>query len=188
MASDVEIANRAMDKLGALGLSPITNLSTDRTKEAKLINRMYHFLRKKELSANYWKFAKKRVTLAHDIDTPDDYAYQYELPSDFLRIYKVGTNYPYELEGRKILTDDGPSLSIQYIADITDPNLFDPIYSEAFAALIAQECCEALNQSNSKRELAILDYRENIKLAKLMDAIQEPPIDMEDGSWIESRY
>ena len=188
MASDVEIANRGLDKIGH-SATPIVNISTDNTKQSKLVSRMYDFLRKKELSTNWWKFAKKRVALAPDVDAPAfGYTYKYELPVDFLRLYKVNTQYEYEIEGRQILCDDGPVLQIQYIADITDPNLFDPLYAEAFACLLAQELCEPITQSNTKRQFAVADYDKVIKQAKLMDAIQEPPIDLEDTSWLLERY
>jgi len=189
VASNVEIANRALDKIGHTG-TPIVNIASDNTKASKLIGRLYDVLRRKELSTHYWKFAKTRVTLAPDATTTDySFAYQYELPADFLRVYKIDSDFPYEIVGRKILTNDGPVLYFQYIADVIDPNLYDPLFIEAFAALIAKEIVEPMTDGSiGKRQLAMADYTDLIFQAKLMDAIQEPPIDIEEGSWIESRY
>lgn len=189
MASKVEIVNRALDKLGA---SRVVNIDTDATKQSRLAARMYDALRKKELSSNFWKFAKKRTTLAPNIVAPEfGWDVAYTLPADFVRLYWIDSSIPYELEDHdghlSILTNEGGSLEIQYIADITDTSKFDALFVEAFASLLAQEMCEALTQSNNKRQLAIEEYRSIIKQARYMDAIQEPPIDVDVESWLEAR-
>ena len=203
--SDVEIVNRALDKLGHT--QPITSLTSDTSKAARMANRMFAFLRRKELSSNYWTFARKRDSLAADIVAPAfGWTTYYTLPSDFLTVfYLPGLSEPfgeyddstyssiYELEANPagslaIATNAGAPLQIQYIADITDPNRFSPLFAEALACLLAQEMCEGLNQSNTKRQLAIADYDKVIKEARYMDAIQEPPVIMAPGTFDLSRY
>ena len=186
MASQVEIVNRALDKLGSK--KPVVSLTDDQTTQSNLALRLYDILRKKELSAHYWAFARERTTLAPDTVGPSfGYTYYYELPADFLRLYKFCSSYDYTIEGRKILTDAGPALNIIYIKDVTNTELFDPLFVEGFAASMEAEMAEPITQSNAKKRSAQIEYKAVIAQAKLMDAIQQPPEDLEDGSWIESR-
>lgn len=198
--SDVQIVNRALDKLGHT--QPITSLTSDTSKAARLANRMFEFLRRKELSANYWTFARQRAQLAAEITGPAfGWTYAYQLPSDFLQLFFLpDVSYPfdgftdetyssiYEIESGKILTDEPAPLKIQYIADVTDPNLFHPMFAEALACLLAQEMCESLTQSNTKRQLAIRDYEAIIKEARYVDAIQQPPVMLPPGTFELSRF
>ena len=62
------------------------------------------------------------TALPADTTAPDwEFAYAYTLPSDCLRILKLeyrDTNY--QIEGRKIVTDEPAPLKIQYVAQINN--------------------------------------------------------------------
>lgn len=97
------IANRALQLVGA---GTIMNL-TDNTPEARECTRAYDSCRRAEMRKQVWNFAVVRASLAPSSVKPlFDYAYQFPLPTDCLRI--VLPNDPYldwKIEGRKILTN-----------------------------------------------------------------------------------
>lgn len=198
MSSQTEIANRALSKLGA---QRILDFSDD-TKEARAISAAWDAVRDSELRARSWNFSIARVELAALEDTPAwGYDYQYQVPSDFLRILQVNDMYwvqnlanyistdmsPYKLEGNKILTNEVAPLKLRYISRIEDTTQWDATFSEAFACRLAAELCEEITQSGTKRQLAWDDYKRAIIDAIKANAIEVAPTAMPDDSWIISR-
>jgi hypothetical protein len=189
MASDVDICNRALQKLGA---ERITSLTQD-SENARECNVAYAAVRDAELRAHPWNFAIKRTQLAYDSTAPAfGFSYAYTLPSDCLRLLPPDVAYNYnshdwQIEGRKILTDDGAPLNIRYIARIEDTTLFDALFVESLACAIAQELCEKITQSNSKGQMIRNDYVMAIRSARKQNAFEnisaEPPTD----AWITCR-
>lgn len=193
MTSNVYIANRAITKLGEARIISLT----DSTKAATTIASMYDSVRDDELRAHLWHFAKTRAKLAA-LSTPPlfGFAYAFQLPSDCLRLIQVGDMlvYPrmdtrglFSIEGRQILTDIGPSLSLRYIKRVEDPNLFDASFIESFSCRLAVESCESLTQSATKRQLAAAEYDAAIRRAVRANAIERPSQAIADDSWLESR-
>lgn len=183
MASAVDICNLALQKLGA---GTITSLTQDSTA-ARACNGCYEHCKDSELEKHPWRFAISRAELAADGTAPDwGRSNSFALPSDFLRLMN---DYPednslsvdYEIEGRKILSDMDAPLYIRYIKRVTDPNEMHTLFREALACAMAIQMCEALTQSNTKKDSLISDYKNAINEAKRKNAIEnisaEPPID-----------
>lgn len=198
MASQVEIANSALSKIGA---SRITAL-TDNLEAARLISSRWDLLRDAELRSRNWNFSITRASLAALVTTPAfRYTYEFQLPSLCLKVIQVGEYYPgpsmsdyrnapeapYQIEGRKILTDYPAPLYIRYVESITDTGQWDALFSESFACKLAMDICERLTQSNSKRQLAAEEYKDAISLAVRSDAVENPPEAIPDSSWLLSR-
>lgn len=198
MASVVDVANRALTKLGA---ARIVSLSDD-NKQARSINSCFYTLLEAELRQNRWTFAIYRTTLPALADAPTfGYKYQYALPADFLRLDMINDMYPsvsldnyistevadYAIENKKILTDLDAPLKIRYGANVTDPNIWDPLFIEALACRLAAEICEDLTQSTPKRQQAWTEYRQALQMAKRANAIERPPAQLPDDSWVFSR-
>jgi len=198
MASQVEIANRALTKLGA---ARIISFGDD-NKQARAIQSMFDIVRDSELRAHIWSFSVKRASLAALSTTPDwGYDFEYQVPSDYLRLLQVNDLYngpsmddyrnaptaEYVLEGKKILTNFNAPLKIRYIARVTDPTMWDASFVEAFACKLASELAEDLTQSNQKRDAALTEYRLAIVQAIRASAIEQPAQDLPDNSWLLSR-
>lgn len=199
MASVTEIANRALSKLGATRILQFT----DATKEAREISANYNLIRDAELRRYRWKFAIRRVSLPALVDAPlFNYAYQYPIPSDYLGLVQVNDFYirsgtkdkgPWSIEQssdgtqRVILTDLSAPLNVRYQARIENPALYDPLFIEMFACKLAFELCEAITQSNTKKEAASKEYDFALKEAVRCDAIEAPPDELPWGSWLDSR-
>lgn len=199
MASTIEIVNSALTKLGE---SRIMDLSDD-VKPAREMNAIYELRKRFLLRAYLWSFSMKRVSLSALSAAADwGYLFQYQLPTDCLRVVQVGDvwdvpgladyiNGPdtelYRIEGRTIQTDLAAPLSIRYVRDVTDPNQFDVCFTEALSDDLALTACEALTQSNTKKEYLAKSKQENLLLAVRANAIELPPQNIPDSSWVLSR-
>lgn len=189
MASKVEIANRALQKLGA---KRIVTLDED-SVNARIMNAAFEPVKLAELERHVWSFAIERAELAADATSPTwGRANAFELPPDFVRLAHP---YPelnrntddWQIEGRKILTNDSAPLRLPYVKNVTDPNVMTPLFREALATRLAIECCEAITQSNTKKEILKDDYREIIAEAKKSNAIQRVSAEPPEDTWVTVR-
>lgn len=189
MASNVEIANRALQKLGA---KRIVSLTED-SRNGRAVNACFEIVKRSVLTSHPWSAAIKRVQLAADSSGPDfGPTNSYTLPSDFLRLLPPDpdlnqNDLDWQIEGRKILTDDSAPLDVRYIYDVTDPNEMGELLREAISMKIAYELAEELTQSNSKKQEAFMAYKEAIAEAKRANAIQRVSPVPPDDEWITVR-
>lgn len=197
--SDVAIANLALTKLGDLRITALA----ENTKPAREVNAVYSMLRDKLQRRYVWNFCKTRASLAALTDAPEfGFDYQYQLPSDCLRVLQVGEFFPapslaeyinsssaeYAIERRRILSNDDGPLYLRYLARIDDPTQFDPTFDDAFAHLIAVNCADALAQASAaKMQLLMQGYKDAIREAITANAIENPPEQLADDTWLLAR-
>jgi len=96
-------------------------------------------------------------------------------------------NHDWTIERGFIVTADAAPLQIRYIADITDPTMYDAAFDEAFAAYLAVECCDEITQSNTKKKLVVDDADKQIKIAYRIGAIEKGPQEVVQDTWLDSR-
>lgn len=193
MASQVQIANRALTKLGQ---ARVISLGDD-VKTASTINSMYDAVLEAELRSHVWNFAKAREVLPALAAKPAfDFERQYQLPADCLRILRVGDtvihprrvyDHLYSIEGRHILTNLGAPLRIRYVRKVTDPNQFDALFAEVFACKLALEACEDLTQSAGAFQRVASMYAQALRDAIRANALERPAEAINDDTWLESR-
>lgn len=198
MTSKIAVANRALTKLGD---ARITSLDDDQ-KAAREINSMFDELRDDELRARAWSFSMRRAELPALTDAPlFEYTKQYPLPTDCLRLfelngywvgpsmadYRNGMGREYVIEGRRILCSIAAPLRIRYAAQIEDTGIWDACFVEAFACRLAAELAEPLTQSTTRREMAWNEYDRSIAKARRANAIELPPEEIADDTWILGR-
>ena len=186
MPSVVDVANKALDKLGH---GAITSLG-DGTKAANLADRTWPMVRDTVLRDHPWNFAMTRTSTAPLSEAPSwGFLYQHEMPNDLIRLIEVLDLRAdeYQIEGNKILTDESV-LYLRYIAQKTDPNDYDSLFIDAVSTRLAYEMCESLTQSNTKRELLWQDYEMSMQRAKSVDAQENPPTVFAQDDWINARY
>lgn len=189
--SPVQIVNSALILIGA---EPINSLS-DTSKSAKIANRMYDLLRKEVLLSHPWNFAVARKELSATVNTPEyDYAYEYTLPSDVLRV--LDTNLPigepWEIglnpaTGDKVLMTDSSSIKIKYIKDLTDTTLFTPTFEQALAARMAAHFAYSLVQSASLQQNMYAFYKDLLSSARSFDAQEMSNQELEANEWLDVR-
>lgn len=192
MAGKVEIANRALTKLGAERIL----LLTDPSKEARVMNSMFDTVFDAELRRHRWKFALKRATLPALVAAPEwGYSYAYQLPSDFLALVQVNDYYLrglkqktlWTIESGQILTDLPAPLKVRYVRRVDNLLLLDPLFVEVLSCKLAYEACETLTQSSTKKQAAGEEYQFAVSEATRQDAIENPPDELPWGSWMDSR-
>lgn len=189
MASETEIANRALQRLGEARITS----RTENSARARAVNAAFDSVRDSELRAHSWNFAIKRAQLAADVDAPAfGPANAFPLPSDFLKLLPPDPNMHYndldwKIEGRKLLTDDTAPLNIRYVYRVTDPNEMDAMFREAFALRLAKELCEVITQSNTKIQLIEADYAAAIREARKANAFEQVALEPPEDTWLSIR-
>jgi len=187
--SNVSIANLALQKLGE---SPIVALD-ENSRNGRAVNACFEALRDKELRAYLWKFAKQRVILAPDsVDPAFMFNKAFVVPAGFLRVIKPARlDLDWHLENHNgqlaILTNEGDTLELRYIARITDPTLFDPLFVEMLACKLAWHLCEQLTQSNTKKAAIMEEYKELRAEARKTNAFELPQLPEPVDNWILAR-
>ena len=191
--SDVAIANRALQKLGA---KRIESLTQDHPN-ARSMNAAYELVRDAELRRYRWSFATRRASVAADGgDTTWGDWNRYSLPNDFIALIRddeTGQAPDWRIEagaegeGSFIITADAAPLEFLYVARVEDPNAFDPLFIEAFACKLALETCEEIKQSASKKASINSDYKDAIAEARRVGAIEKPAQEFPEDSWVNAR-
>lgn len=189
MASEVEICNRGLQMVGAGRISALT----DNSVSAQECNRAYASVRDAELRAHPWSFAITRQQLAADSESPVfGRSRAFQLPTNCLRVlppYPENNTWRHDwlVEGDKIYTDDSAPLEVRFVQQVTDPNMFDPLFREALAARVAEAICEPITQSNTKLQLVQGRYMEAIRSAKRTNAIERPAQEPPEDPWVTVR-
>ena len=191
MASAVDIANSALNLLGASTISAFT----DDSKNARLINQRYEPVRNRVFRSHAWNCLHKRVQLAQNSTAPVvEYSHAYALPSDCLRVLKVhnGTTdsiksaIDYKLEGRNIVTDEG-TVFIIYIALDTDPNNYDTYLQESISHQLAADLAYAVTNNATLAEKYMTRADERLREARFIDATENSLGTIESSEFTDAR-
>lgn len=163
MPSETDCLN---DALGQIGATPI-NAIDDGSVNANHCQRFYPALRDGLLRSAHWNFAMRRVELAQEATAPAfEFAYSYALPADLLKIAEYNGSTPstgdgtdltllearqltkWRIEGRSLLTNDG-EVKIVYVARITNPDIWDPIFYQLVATWLASKLANAIPKDHN---------------------------------------
>jgi len=171
MATEVSICSNALRRLGD---DPITSL-TDDTERARLCNAFYEPVRDSVLRSHPWNFAIARAELSKLTSTPAfDYSYEFNLPTDpyCLRVLKMEyDDYEFKIEGRKLLANED-SAKILYIAKVTDPAQFDPLFVDVLTSKLCAELSYAVTGSNTLSKMMWENYDNKLREARTVDGME----------------
>ncbi|BAQ85506.1 tail tubular protein A [uncultured Mediterranean phage uvMED] len=191
MASAVDIANSALNLLGASTISAFT----DDSKNARLVNQRYEPVRNRVFRSHAWNCLHKRVQLAQNSTAPVvEYTYAYALPSDCLRVLKVhngttdsiASNLDYKLEGRNIVTNEG-TVFIIYIAIDTDPNNYDTYLQESISHQLAADLAYAVTNNATLADKYMVRADERLREARFIDATENSLGTIESSEFTDAR-
>ena len=149
----LSICNLALAKLGE---APIPAISPTGSPAARLCYAHYHPVRREILCTNRWTFATALTALTAEPDSPQTAPLAHPLPPDCLRVLEVSSR-DWSLRGRTIYCPER-SINLLYLADVEDPTLFDPMFTEAFATRLACKLCIPLTSSTTAREALTQEY------------------------------
>ncbi len=141
-SSRVSIVNLALSHLKTDPVVSIDPPDSD-SKAASAGAKWYDQARRDVLEDHPWKFASKRRTLVSETASPDfEYSNAYQLPSDYIRVNRIGENWrdpieDYEIEGDLILCNEDAPLHLKYVWDIQDVTKFSPKFITALSYKLA---------------------------------------------------
>ncbi len=185
--TDVSICSKALLKIGA---QTITSFE-DGTAESEVAANLYPLTRDSLLSSYPWSFAIVQKRLSRlDMSPLADYAYAYQLPSDYLRMISAGIGsrgrgVEYRIYENKIYTNS-EELIITYICRV-DESIFPTFFQDALVSALAYEFCLPLTESTSRAEHLQKRADDVLKQARLTDSQQGTPLKFEDFTLIEAR-
>lgn len=198
--SRTQVINRALQLIAADTISdPEENSASARAAKIE-----YDAVVRSELSAYPWYFAKRQAALPASADAPlFKFAYSYTLPADFLRLIELSERWvftvdragidtnpipPYELHGQAIMTDLTAPLNITYIRDVTnEPPIWHPLFEDVVVASLGMMLATPLAKSASEVDKCAKMRVAKVREAKRVSAIQRPPAQIPDGSWMVAR-
>jgi hypothetical protein len=186
ISSDVAICNNALLRIGA---STITSLD-DGTTSSNILNQVYEPTRDSLLRKHFWNFATKRVALAADSVAPAfEWQYSYPLPSDFIRMNRIyNVTSPYKIEGTNLLTDQAAPLNIVYIARITDPTQFDPLFVEILTLTLAVKIANRLGGDGYNVSVLYQELSQMMNSGQMVDAQDDSPDALVIDTFTNARY
>ncbi|AET91078.1 gp11 [Burkholderia sp. YI23] len=165
MTSSVSICSNALIRLGD---KPISSFE-DGTDAANACANLYRSVRDALLRTHPWNCATKRVVLAPLTAVPAfDYAYQYQLPADWLRTIQVGARdcgLDFTMEGQRILCDAN-SLPLVYIFQNTIESTWDDMLVELMTLKMASALAYPITQSASMAQVSEAAFQLAFKQAK----------------------
>lgn len=154
----LDICNLALAKLGE---APLPGIDCNGSPAARLCYLHYHPARREVLVSNRWTFA----TCCAEITSPEEASPEssdlprrisHPLPFDCLRVLEVSCPN-WVMRGRSVFCS-ARTIRIRYISDIEDPDLFDPLFTDAFCTLLACKLCIPLTASTTARQMLLEEY------------------------------
>lgn len=170
--TEVDICNLGLGRVRAKHIGSLSESSP----EADMCRTLYPSRRDALLASYAWRFARTTRALALKDETPDEWAYAYNYPSDCLRIhylfpqgagsgltttYGIATQQsvtepvPYEVGGsddssRRIWTNLDDAYA-SYTKRVTTVSLFDPLFTESLAWFLAIDLSIPLGGDSAKK-------------------------------------
>lgn len=155
MASEVEICNLA---LALIGVSQSIASRSEGSSESRACDRWFDACRDQLLRGYDWPFAGRYVTLGLvGTDPTTDWGYSYRYPSDALKVRRIvgstrtdPTRFPFRIgsdsTARLIYTDQADAVA-EYTVAITDPELFDALFTDALVGRLGARIAPSLSRS-----------------------------------------
>lgn len=185
MASEVDIANLALTKLGdEAGLLSLA----DDTRAGRALVGIYADVRDATLRDHPWNFATKRAALAQDAAAVVWGGWNaFLVPVDFLRLLEIENDPDWQLEANRLLVRQPGPLNIRYTSRVTDTGRFDALFVEALACNLAKQVAVRLTGSNSLAAAASDEYKAALNRARGVDGKENPPEAFPEDDWLIAR-
>lgn len=189
MASETDVINAALDKLGVL---PIGTHPDTSSPQGRLAARSYAGLRDRLMRAHPWNFLMKRSEeISADLASPEwEFDNFFSIPTDSLRVMEVenATQSDWKVEQGKIATDLSAPIKIRYLARITDPTRWDALFYDAMASFLAKEWALKLTQQAELEKEKKEDFKSALAEARTADGQEGFPEVLEASEWLDSRF
>jgi hypothetical protein len=173
-----EICNLALSHLGDTRITDFHETSVLGEK----CRTHYDHERRAVLRAHRWNFAEAAVVLSALTEPPPfGYAYQYQLPADFLRLLEVNgaeasMSEPaaWRIRGNVLLLQ-AEQANVLYTKDTTNSGLYDPLFVTALSHKLASSLAMAITNGSADRNTQLQLYEMAMKDAGWVDAVENKP-------------
>lgn len=188
MPSPVEIANRALSRIGVARVTSID--PPDDSKAARAVASAWDLVRREVLRAHPWNCVSSRASLAASGTAPTwEYDRAFPLPAGCLRILQVDTEFSWVTESGSILTDETAPLRIRYVRDEEDTEQYDAHLVNVLSSRLALELAPELIEADmGTRQILRAEYQAALTQARHTDAVEQSRPDLRDDDWITVRY
>ena len=180
MASAIDICSTALTLLGD---KPISSLTEDAPRAVVVAN-IYPTARADVMRCHPWNCLETDVVLSPMAEAPPfRWSKQFQLPGDLLRVIEIGGGLQpndYRVQGRRIKANTDV-LYLTYIQDI-DESLWDGNLVDLMIKRMVKDLAYPITASTSLAELKAQEYKVAERIAKAVDAQENPPEDWEHES------
>lgn len=173
--SEVAVANMAATTLDERHITSLT----DDTVLGRFFASQFGFARDELLRKHPWAFARARAILSPMEGKPEfGWNYHYQLPTECLRVlplsqmgYHNGREVPFEREGTRILTNEGPALYVKYIRRVINAAEWDVLYARALGEYLAMLAATRITGKSSYVAKATAFYNKAMEDAQMIDGL-----------------
>lgn len=178
MASEVDICNLALGKLGATAITSLAAPSTFEEEQCKL---WYPVCRDAVLEEHTWSWASARYKLNPTGNDPvwgDDI--QYQRPQGIVAVARLYANTntrdlippeQWKVEGQHIYSSEAAAYAV-CVTRVLDPQRFTGLFVSALAARLAAELCNPLTENTALSQQLWGEYAQKVREAAASDGLQ----------------
>jgi hypothetical protein len=183
MSSKIQICKLALGYLGEPELQSLSEISL----RAEQMNLHYEPAVLDSLGKADWRFAVQKSALSREVAVPiNEWAYQYTLPADFVRVVKLEPRSDYEIFGRKLFSD-ATALDMDFVKRVTEDHFSTP-FETLVAIELALRACMVITGDADLKVALTHDRRRAFGEALSADATQRPNRRFEHAPFINVRY
>ncbi len=197
MASETELINMALGRIGAKRISDFTDTNEDNVQS---VQARLHYAQTRDalLRSHWWRFARKRIQLSENTVAPTfEFDNAFDLPNDFLRLWIKpfednnwglnNTNRTFSMEGKQLLTNED-SVYLRYIRRVTDVAEFDPLFTEVLVLKLALKFVMPLSQDKELYQVLYQEMRDILARVRAVDKRETNNVGVSDsGRWNDAR-
>lgn len=190
--SKAGICNLALSRLGNYGT--INNIDIPSTPQEVAFALVYDIIRQDLLTLLMPNFACKRRLIPQMTTFPAfGWSYQYEYPSDCLRVLGIGEvqdkENTYSIEGGVIMTNDiYTGLPLRFVQDIEDISQFSPQFINTLALHLADATAYPITQDKDKAAAASALIGPKLVSTSATNAQENRPVRKSTSRFKMARY
>lgn len=198
MASIVSVSNLALQKIGAD--DRIVDPDEDRDA-ARALRAVWDDVRQACIRGGdkvpRWNFANTYFQVPalapNSFTVPFGWTSGFRMPEGFLRLTEI-VDPAAAIDDYRLIADEtvitktaGP-LRGWFLKDIVEPEKWDALFVETFAARLGFQVADRVTGDRGRKQDCWAEYQTNIAAAARVDAMENPPEELEESDWVLARY
>ena len=169
-----------------MGETPLQSLTED-TESAITANYIYDQVYHDLLSKAPWRFAVTKQTLSQLVAAPlNEWTYQYQIPSDCVRVLRVYPDQDYDIYGDTIYSK-ASALALDYVAKVAE-DVLPPYFVRLLVLELAVRMSMSITASAGMKGTLIQEKQLQFAAALAADAQQRPNRPFLSRPFLDVRY